>query len=251
MSKLISTSTFLQGVFFLFFSAASAQDFVKDTAVKTASFLAVNSYHQFLTPETGLYNGSEYTYNTYYPLTINEGNPFFQSNKFDTGSVFYNNVLYENVPLLFDVIKVEVLTNDPSKVYIIRLNNERISWFTIWKNTFVRIVTDSTSNPQVQTGFYDLLYQGKTSLYENVSKTIKENSASIQGINRYVVESDEYFIKKDSRFYKVKNRKSLMGILSNKKKELTQFIKKNKLNVRKNTTYALAKIVAFYDEINQ
>ena len=37
---------------------------------------------------------------------------------------------------------------------------------------------------------------------------------------------------------------------NNKKKEVDQFIKKNKLNLRKNPEDALRKIVAYYDGIN-
>ena len=41
-----------------------------------------------------------------------------------------------------------------------------------------------------------------------------------------------------------------MLILNNKKKEVVQFIKKNKLKLRKVREYALVKIVAYYDGIN-
>ena len=143
-----------------------------------------------------LYNGSEYTYNAYYPFTINEGHPFFQSNNFDTGAVFYNNILYEKVLLLFDIIKDELLIRDPSRIYIIKLNTERIGWFNLRGHTFVRLLQDNTNNAGVNQGFYDLLYNGNTSLFRKVSKTLKENSSSSAGINDYIVESDEYFIKK-------------------------------------------------------
>jgi hypothetical protein len=207
-------------------------------------------YHHFLSPETGLYNGSQYTYAAYYPFPINEGHPFFQSKEFSAGSVFYNNILYENVPLLFDIIKEELLINDPSHVFIIKLNKERIGWFIIWGHTFVRPVPDNTKNTVLNPGFYDLLYNGNTALLKKVTKTLKENSASIEGINDYIVESDEYFIKKNNQYYKIKNKKSLMIIMDDKKKEIGQFIKKNKLSLKKNTDDALKRILAFYDEIN-
>lgn len=37
---------------------------------------AINLYHNYLSPENGLYNGSEYAYNQYYPFRISEGSPF-------------------------------------------------------------------------------------------------------------------------------------------------------------------------------
>ncbi|MEO8860801.1 MAG: hypothetical protein ABI358_05225 [Ginsengibacter sp.] len=239
-------------LFFLNSFKVFPQKFVSDSSGQSPAMqVAVSFYHQFLSPETGLYNGSEYTYNTYYPFTINEGNPFFFSKGFEPGSVFYNNVLYENVPLLYDIIKDELLINDPSRAFIIRLNNSRIAWFKLWGHTFVWMMNNRTDNSSLSTGFYLLLHNGKTSLYARDTKSFKENTASIQGLNKYVVESIDYFIEKDSHFYKIKNRKSLLSVLSNKKKEVTQFIKKNRLNLRKDKVNALTKAVAYYDEINQ
>lgn len=252
MQRFILLNIFLTYLFFINSSQVSGQNSITGTSRETASFQeAVNYYHQFLSPETGLYDGSEYTYNTYYPIQINEGDPFFQSKNFDTGAVFYNNVLYKKVPLLYDIIKNELLIHDPSGIYIIKLNAEKVGWFIMWGHTFVRLIFDSISNSQLRTGFYDLLYNGKTSLYRKDSKALNENTASARGINRYVVESNEYFIKTNNQFYKITNKKSLMIVLKNKKKEMGQFIKKNKLNLRKNKNYALLKIAAYYDEINQ
>ena len=251
MKWFIIVAIFLPGTFFINSNKVFSQNFIPDTIGNTNQLhSAIKLYHQFLAPERELYDGSEYAYNAYYPFIINEGHPFFLSKNFDTGAIFYNNILYEKVPLLFDIIKEELLTNDPTGLYIIKLHSERTSWFTIWDHTFIRLSRDSAANPLIHTGFYDLLYQGNTTLYKKISKIIKENSASVQGINTYVVESDEYFIKKNSNYYKVKNKKSLMRIVYNRKKEIQQFIRKNKLNLRKDLDGALKKIVAYYDGIN-
>ena len=160
-------------------------------------------------------------------------------------------MLYKNVPLLYDVVKDELLTHDLTNYYIIRLNNEGVRWFVIWDHTFIRLNLDSANNVALHTAYYDLLYNGNTPLYKKILKIIKENSGSFQqGINKFIVESDEYFIKKDNQYYIVKKKKSLLAILSNKKKEIEQFIRKNKLNLKKNKDYALIKIIAYYDEIN-
>lgn len=241
---------FLLNAFFINSHKAIAQNFIPDTSAETSSLHnAVNLYHRFLYPETGLYNGSEYVYNVYYPFIINQGDPFFQSNRFDTGVVFYNNVLYENVPLLYDIIKEELLIHDPTNDNIIRLNNERVGWFIISGHTFIRLNQDDTVSSAVHTGFYDLLYNGNTSFYERGLKIIKDDISMSGVLNRSVIESNEYFIKKDNRYYAVENKRSLLLIMNNKKKEVEQFIKKNKLNLRKNPEDALRKIVAYYDGI--
>lgn len=239
---------FLLNTFFINSHKAISQNFIADTSAETSSLHnAVNLYHGFLSPETGLYNGSEYVYNVYYPFVINKGDPFFKSTYFDTGAVFYNNVLYENVPLTYDIVMEELLIRDPTNNYIIRLNNERVGWFIISGHTFIRLNQDNANNGALLTGFYDLLYEGKTSFYKRGLKIVKENLSFSE---RYIVESNEYFIKKNNQYYTVKNKGSLLLIMNNKKKEVEQFIKKNRLNFRKNREEALRKLVAYYDGIN-
>ena len=236
-------------ILFMNSNRGDSQNILADTSVKTSSvYSAVKLYHQFLTPETGLYNGSQYAYNSYYPFEINQGDPFFISKQFDTGAVFYNNVLYEHVPLLYDIVKDELLIHDPTNFYIIRLNSARLGWFTIWDHTFIRLIHDSANN-LLPTGFYDLLYNGNTALYKRVSKIFMENSTSFMGINKYLVESNAFFIKKDNQYYRVNKKRSILLIMRDKKKEVLQFIKKNKLNFRKDYEAALTKLVAYYNEI--
>ena len=252
MGKSLALKVFLLIYFFITYSASYAQNVATDATIQPSSLdSALSVYHRTLYPETGLYNGSEYAYNAYYPFVINEGNPFFISKDFSVGSVFYNNVLYENVPLLFDIIKEEVLIRDLSKMYIMRLNNDNINWFKIWGHSFVHLKQDSGTNSPVHTGFYDELYKGNVSLYKKVSKIFKENTASAQGVNKYVVENNEYFIKKNGQYFRIKNKKSMLFVIDDKQKQVQQFIRKNRLKFKKNKDDSFAKAVAFYDGINK
>ena len=229
-----------------------AQSFTADSSNEDAHIKsAINLYHHFLAPEPGLYNGSEYVYYQYYPFVINEGHPFFLSKNFNNGSVNYNGMLYENVPILFDIIKDEVLINDPSKKYIIKLNNKRIDRFTILNYTFIHLHPDPAYNSIIKDGFYQLLYRGNTNLYKSVEKIIKENAGSSEGINKYVKENDAYIIQQGNKYYAIKNKKTLLLVLSSRKKEVQQFIKKNRLKMKKGKEYAFIKSVAYYDSLDK
>ncbi len=97
---------------------ACSQNITIDSAAQATAFHnAVNLYHHSLSPETGLYNGSEYQYNLYYPATFNEGHPFFVSRQFDSGTIVYNDIMYRKVPLLYDVVMDE-LVNYRSNQYV-------------------------------------------------------------------------------------------------------------------------------------
>ena len=242
---------FLLLIFFISSYKTFSQNSIPDTSAEISSLHnAVNLYHRFLSPETGLYNGSEYAYNVHYPFTIHEGHPFFLSKQFDTGAVFYNKVLYENVPLLYDLIMGELLTRNPTNDYFIRLNNENIGWFILSGHTFIKLNRHDSGNVVLHEGFYDLLYNGTTTLYKKPSKNFKEINDTHVGIKKYVVESDAYFIKENNQYYKVNNKKELLLIMNNNKKEVELFIRKNKLSLKKDKDNALRKIVAYYDDIN-
>ncbi len=251
MKRLVLIKIFLFSIASINYHIVCSQNFIKDSAEEASNIkYVINLYHQFLNPETGLYNGSQYSYNAYYPFKIDQGDPFFHSGEFVTGAVFYNNVLYEKVPLLYDLVKGELLIHDPGNINIIRLNNQSIKGFNIYGHNFIRLVVGELNHPAMQTGFYDLLYHGNIELLKKISKSIKENSASFAGLNTYVVETNDYFIKKDNQYFPIKNQRALLLLMNNKRKEMNIFIKKNDLNYKKDKEEMLVKTVSYYDEIN-
>ncbi len=211
---------------------------------------AVDVYHSYMTPESGLYDGSEYPYNVYYTVKLADSDPFFISNLFDTGAVFYNGMLYENVPLLYDIVQGEILIRDPTRINIIRLHKQHVKWFRVHDKTFFRLEKDSASAHPLNTGFYLPLYRGNTSLYMFASKEINESSSSFNGLKSYAAENDVFFIRKGNDYFRVKDKKSVLKVLGDKRKEVTQFIKKNKIKLRKELYYALPKVVAYYDGLS-
>lgn len=232
---------------FCYAHTSSAQALSSDTSSYSVAVQnAINSYHTSLFPEPNLYNGSEYVD---YAYTINEGIPFFISPDFVTGTVTYNNILYNNVPLMYDLVKEEVVIRDAYGRNKITLHNERISDFTLLNHHFVKLTADTLNSSVIRTGFYDLLYNGRTGVYKKQVKKILESITISQGLRRTIDEQVAYFIRKDNKFYEVSGKKSVLRILKDKKKNIQQFIKKNRLNLRKQKDYSLTEIAAYYDEL--
>lgn len=248
--RFAAIKVFLCSAFLLISTRIFSQNALADTSVENNSLdNALKLYHQFLTPETNLYNGREYAYNVYYPSRFNDGNPFFISNIFDTGVVFYNNILFRNVRMLYDEVKGELLVSDPARIYLIKLITEKIGWFTIYGHTFLNLNTDAIKNTSLRRGFYDVLYSGNTSLYNKVSKKIEEIYGTKE-VTYKVVESNEYFIYKDGNYHFIKNGKELKTVLADKKKEIDQFMRKNKFKARRLSDGSLIKIVTYYDTLD-
>ena len=209
---------------------------------------AVSLYHQFVSPATNLYNGIEYID---YAYTLTEGNPYYTSTGFVKGNVGYNGVLYNNIPVLYDVLKEEVVIQNPAGQNKIRLHTEEVTSFDLADHHFVKLNADSLNRSVIRTGFYEVLYDNNISLYKKKTKKILESTSISEGLKRTVDEQDGYYIRKSNSYYAVNSKRSLLNCLNDKKKDIQQFMKKNKLKIRQDKESALIKVVAHYDEITK
>lgn len=207
---------------------------------------ALEMYRKFIDPSTVLYNGIEYND---YAYTLEKGSPYFMDTDFKTGSLFYDGVLFENIQLMYDLVKGQVLINEPFKIYKLSLINERVSWFSVLDHKFVRLVANDSDQSVITTGFYDLLYEADVSLYKKEKKKVNEEITFPEGIHRSIIRSESYFLRKDGTLYSFSNKNSLLSLLKDKRKEIQQFSRKNKLDLRKDRENAFTRIVAYYNSI--
>ncbi|PWT77280.1 MAG: hypothetical protein C5B59_04480 [Bacteroidetes bacterium] len=204
---------------------------------------AVDLFYKSMNENIHLYNGSEYVSFNYQ----SNKNPFFVTDSFEEGALFYDSVLYHAVPLAYDIYFDELITYRYRLPYRIKLVPEKVGWFTLNGHTFVRIQADSTSGLP-GTGYYDRLYNGKSMVLAKRKKItadiVVENVYSF----RYQ-ESDHYFVKKDGAFIPVHNKKTTMHVFKDRKKELLKLLKKNKIKFKTNPELAIARAAEYYDQI--
>ena len=219
----------------------------KDTLVYVShDYAAIQLYHQFLLREKNLYNGREYIP---YTTTLANAHPYFQSADFVKGSIFYDGVLYEEVPLQYDIIKNVLVIQDSYQKFKMQLINEKISWFTINNITFVRLSGDPSGKNTIEPGFYRILYNGSNSLLKKESKKIQE-ILELKLIKK-VIEAPSFYIKKNDRYYIADSKTSVLEILKDKKTEIRQFIRQNNLNISDEPEKAFLSIIAYYDAITK
>lgn len=220
----------------------SAQD-VDDTTLHENALNAINTYYQNLGDESPLYNGSEYLE---YAYTLQEGDPFFQLNTFVNGNITLDGMTFTNVPMLYDIVKDQVIIQDFQRVYKINLPANRIQQFFLLSHLFVRLTGDSAE--QLKTGFYDQLYKGKIALYAKREKRIMEKYANIQ-ISKVVISENVYYIKKGGVYKTVKNKSSVLSVLKDKKKEVQQYWKTNNIKFKREPEKAMILAVRYYDQL--
>jgi hypothetical protein len=237
---------FLVNILLFCISITNAQYNASDSfAYQKSKQEAISFYHEYVKNESGLYNGSQYVV---YAQTIQEGIPFFEIPEPTKGDVVYGGIQYENVPLLYDILKGQIITLIPASNYLICLNADKVTSFEILNHNFIRLIKDSTDKT-IKTGFYEILYDGITTVYKKQTKTVGEDLSQAK-LRRFIVESNTFYIKKANTFYSITNKKSLLVILKDRKKEVQEFIRKNKLNIHNDKDNALPKIAAYYDEIS-
>jgi hypothetical protein len=231
----------VSGIAALLFSAGSSFAGT-DTTISTA--YPIGLYKQFLFPEKTLYTGRQYV--DYRPVLDKGGHPYFQSPEFLEGSILYDGMLYENVPLQYDIVKNMVITWDPFKKYLLELVNDKVDWFTINDIRFVHLKQGTNTRYTLDDGFYRILYDGKTTVLKKEAKFINQD-IDIKKVLRTIEETPVYYIKKNNAYYPVDKKASVLKVLADKKADLNQFIRKNDLDLSDDKEKALAAIAAQYD----
>lgn len=215
----------------------TAQTFENDTSfIKKAEANATQRYAQSIKGQSQLYNGSDYAH--YNPLE--DEHPYFVSDDWIMGSIYYDGNFYNNVALQYDISKDELLTEHYYGGSMLNLVKNKITSFMLGDNKFVHL-QDSLHN-----GFYQLLYDGKTKVYARHTKALQETLSSSE-IHRAFEEKTKYFLYKKRSYYHVKSKGSVLNVFGDKKKELNQFISKNKIKFKKSREQSIIKLAQFYD----
>src|SRR5258708_23904736 len=87
----------------------------------------IDIYYRDLGEQSPLYNGSEYIE---YAFTLQEGHPFFESVAYVNGNIDFDGMIFHEVPMLYDIIKDQVVIRDFQKLYKINLPADKIRQFT-------------------------------------------------------------------------------------------------------------------------
>lgn len=235
---------------FSLISPVAAQLPDADTSIRAAAVSnTIQVYHQFIKFPTALYNGREYL--EYYH-TIHEGHPFFHAVPFGKGSVIYDDILYENVYLKYDIVRDQVLIKEPSGIFSLILFPDKLGYFTVHGGTFIRVVNNGTDNA-LATGMYQQLWNGTyATLLKKEKKTIQTNVSQLEGVRNYIDSSVNYYIQTADGYHAVSTQRGILGILKDKKNELQAYIRKNKLKFRKDELEgSLLSTVTFYNSLKK
>ena len=220
-----------------------AQD-IEDTASGYGINKSVQLYTRHMGNSLHLYNGTEYVF--LYPRTT--GFSFFAINTFQENAIVYEGIHYHNVPLAYDLVSKQVVTKTPDNNYI-QLIPEKVDSFTLNHHQFIRLTATDTGNSVVPPGFYDVTTNSAATVLIGREKVIKHAGRAEEP--DHFEEYNYYFLKISNIYYAVKNSRSLLSAMPDKSNEIKTFMRKNRLNCKKDPEHTLLTAADYYAQLKK
>ncbi|SDL69989.1 hypothetical protein SAMN05421813_101266 [Daejeonella rubra] len=207
----------------------------------------VSLYYKSLGEQSGIYRGTGYIG---YPYQVSNGHQFFESPDFSKGTIFYDGMLYQDIPMWYDLVKDQIVVQSLDSLSMISLHNERIDYFSLFGHDFKKISQDSSNSNSLTTGFYDHIYSGKTEVLVRRYKGTLED-VSPEGIfTKILKQKNEIYLKKEGKYYSVASSGSVVKALGNHQKEVLSQLKKNNVKFKKDPEKATVMMVMYYDQLS-
>ncbi len=100
----------------------------------------------------------------------------------------------------------------------------------------------------IKKGFYRQITVGKVALYQRSNKKIEEKVEGTELIRRFI-SKEEFFIKRNDSYTRIKKSQDMMDVLKDKSRELNQYKKKFKLRFKKNAARFITDITQYYNQL--
>jgi hypothetical protein len=227
---------------------ADAQTSLKDSVNSDPAYVAaLNQYHIYVAPEVGLYRGMQYVD---YDYTVQKGQPFFGPNEIRGGTVWYNGIRYDHVRMLYDLVKDQLVINDPYKVYKISLFMEMVDSFMLDDHRLIKL-RDTVAASWLRNGYFEELYRGRILLLKREQKSLHENLViSSDNIRLFIDSSTSYYFKNPGGYHPVKTKREVLNLFNNRRSEVRKVIRKSRLHWHDDKEQILLMVAAWYDGAN-
>jgi hypothetical protein len=219
---------------FMFFNTpiASSQD-VYDSARA--------AYYKNIGNQAAIYNGTIYQQLT----NLRSGHPFFKSNSMLNGSVLYDGVFFQNIPLMLDESKDELITEDYGRGNLLQLVKEKVEHFTIAGQKFIRVSNENGMS------FYQQLYAGKSKVLKREIKTIETRIANQSETEKHVSAKTRYYIEINGGVYEVRNKKAVLRLFGEHRSSISRYLNEINSSYRADTGNYLIEACKRYDELSR
>ena len=201
-------------------------------------------FREQIKEDAHLYTGKEFIE---YSVNI-KGHPFFETDQMQKGQIFYDGTLYENIPLLYDLVGQDVVITRYNSAESIKLLNEKIKYFTFDGHRFENIFSYEGRDGNITNTFYDVMLNGTASVLVKRIKRIK-NGIKAEDPTAFV-EQDELYVRSGNSLYAIDNKNAVIAAFNNKRDLVKSYIRKNKFRFKKNIERELVATAKYYSTLN-
>ncbi len=194
-----------------------------------------------------IYNGAEYAIR--YAGVVDH--PFLLS-EWQPGAINFLDREYKNLELRLDIVNNLVIIKhySPTNGAAISIMpaQEKINSFTLNTTKFVRLLPELTGEQSSR--FYEMIVDRDYQLYAKHTKEKfidKSRGAPVVGFQHKV----KIYLKKDDQFLIIRNKRSLLKSLEDKKKELVEYSRAKRLYWNENPKKTAAVLVSYYFELKK
>jgi hypothetical protein len=203
-------------------------------------------FYKKIGAQSRLYNGMQY--DAYDPHI--KGNACYNDvDSLHAGSVFYDGYQYNNVKMLYDIYKDELVILIYNQFMRISLISDKVRDFDLLNQHFIYVKNDPANSNSLKTGFYGDLYDGKIQVLSKKTKSIQNSTDYTGNIIPYFSPAKDYYLFRNGKYYTVNSQGAFLDVLNDHKKEVKQFIKSNNIRFKKAPEQAMAAIAAYYDHL--
>lgn len=188
----------------------------------------------------------------YQPLHLRSaGHPFYINQDWLEGSVIVNGQQFTGINLQYDIYEDKLIyihRSADGSVNRLQLSKEYVKGFTIRDHRFITMGNEKIpglDEPQ----YFEALVIDNVCLLNKWEKKFEQGKVEDFPYGRFLQENKSTFILKEGELMKINNRPSLLKCLEDKKPELKQFMKANKLMDFYLRDNELTLIIDFYNNI--
>jgi hypothetical protein len=208
---------------------------------------AVEVYLAEARSHASIYTGKEgYKYPRY---ILNH--PYWDTNDYREGSLWYDGVLYPNVWMRLDLHREELLLRSPDRRFEVVAPAERMDSAWIHPYCIRWVGREEAAEKALPPGYYIRLNEGNYPVWKRETKhlTRSANTGS-QVVDTQFEEITQFYVCREGVWHVVKNAASLLALFPEKKKELKQYIRRQKLNFKKAPDAAIVETVRRYERLH-
>jgi len=175
------------------------------------------------------------------------GDQFFLTNTYLRGSVTFKGQKFNNLKLQYDIANDElILINETHPIII--LNKEMVDSFTlVFENRNYLVINTVNDTTDVLKGYVNILYNGPSTLYVKYIKTIQP--LAVDGKYDLFYPEQHVYLRIGTKPVEVNGTRKLLRLLQDKEKEISNFIRTNRLKPRLNYPETFIPVLKYYDSI--